>query len=266
MTETPLEQVDQTDLLDNPNIIGTSATTEGTRNTQPEEKFRAIFMRYTEFNNQFPIHIEHTRASKQPSGVNEWKFPDVVVVEWGSEVRREDSLRLDKDMLEIKRSLGEQPFKIRSVELKVALSLSTFRQNFFQCVSNSKWAHVAQLAIAGRVPDGILADEIRRLGTSYDVSVISFGLDSEVLDKFPSSDKILRMSDEEFEERIVSQIRTRVISSAKERETLDWEHIRDLRTQLNDFNELFAWVSYCLENKIPYTYKDYSKFKATYLS
>ena len=155
--------------------ISGELVSESTRQSQPEEKFRAIFMRYSEFNNQFPIHIEHTRASKQPSGVNEWKFPDVVVVEWGSEVRREDSLRLDKDMLEIKRSLGEQPFKIRSVELKVALSLSTFRQNFFQCVSNSKWAHVAQLAIAGRVPDGILADEIRRLGTSYDVSVVSFG-------------------------------------------------------------------------------------------
>ncbi|MBZ0298119.1 MAG: hypothetical protein K8J31_00150 [Anaerolineae bacterium] len=246
--------------------IEEAEATEAKRTQQREEKFRAIFIRYTELNNQFPMHIEHTKATRQPAGVNEWKFPDVVVVEWGSEVRRGDSLQLDHDMLEIKRSLGEQPFKLRSVELKVELSLSTFRQNFFQCVSNSKWAHAAQLAVAGRVPDGILADEIRRLGTSYDVAVVSFGLDTDTFENLPSADKILRMDDEVFEGEILSQISTKVISPGKERDSLDWEHIRDLRSQIDDFNQLFAWISYCLENKIPFSYSDYAHLKIRYLN
>ena len=118
------------------------------RDLQAEEKFRSIFMRHSERSNLFPMHVEHTRASARAAGVNRWKFPDVVLLNWGVGELTDQGYRLDPNLLQVKMSLGEQPFLLRSVELKVSLSLSSFRENFFQCVSNSKWAHGATLAVA----------------------------------------------------------------------------------------------------------------------
>ncbi|HEY5812407.1 MAG TPA: hypothetical protein VIT23_07120 [Terrimicrobiaceae bacterium] len=231
---------------------------ESTRSSQSEEKLRAVFMRYSELNNQFPIQIEHTKGTKQRAGVNKWKFPDVVVLEWEVGHMTDNGFRLERELLEVKRSLGEQPFRLLSVELKVELFLSTFRENFFQCVSNSKWAHSAQLLIGNKISDRTLAEELRRLGTSYDVSVISYGFEPGAIDFLPSADQIRDMSIAEFES-IAAKISVTRISSGKLRDTLDWEHIRDLRSQSEDFNKVFEWTAYCLEKKNPVTFRDYDK-------
>ena len=166
---------------------------------QREEKFRSLFMRWTELNNEFPMQIEHTRGVKQPIGINKWKFPDVVLVRWEVGEVTDRGFRLAKDLLEVKRSLGEQPFRLTSAELKVEISAGTLREAFFQCVSNSKWAHSAQLTVACKLSDELVAEELRRLGTSYDVSVVSFGLDSTFLDGLPTAEKLLDLSSKDFE-------------------------------------------------------------------
>jgi hypothetical protein len=134
------------------------------RELQLEEKFRSIFMRHAERSNLFPMHVEHTRAGTRAAGVNRWKFPDVVLLNWGVGEMTDQGYRLDPNLLQVKMSLGEQPFLLRSVELKVGLSLSGFRENFFQCVSNSKWAHGSTLAIANSIDDSTLSDELRSFG------------------------------------------------------------------------------------------------------
>jgi hypothetical protein len=231
---------------------------ESKRGAQPEEKFRAIYIRYSQLNDLFPLYVEHTRAAKQPSGVNKWKYPDVVTLAWEVGEVTDEGFRLAPDLLEVKRSLGEQPFRLTSIELKLELSLSNFREYFFQCVSNSKWAHNAQLAVACKVTDETLVAELRRLGTSYDVSIVTYGLDMKDFDGLPEADKILAVEDDEFE-AYADQLKITTISTGKPRETLDWEHIRDLRKQSPEFNQLFEWIAYCLEKKKPYGFDDYKR-------
>jgi len=137
-------------LTDAPN-----AKTKG-RAEQREEKFRALFMRWSEQEGEFPVHIEHTRGARQRAGINRWKYPDVVSVKWYDSTFNEAAAAgLDKTLTDLKRSLGEQPFRISSTELKVEVDAASLRESFFQCVSNSRWAHSSQL---GSGPIKFLAD------------------------------------------------------------------------------------------------------------
>jgi hypothetical protein len=228
------------------------------RDFQSEEKFRSILMRHSEQENEFPMHVEHTRASRREAGVNQWKFPDVVLLSWGVVGKMTDQgYRLDPNLLAVKTSLGEPPFSLRSIELKVALSLSTFREDFFQCVSNSKWAHSAQLAVANSVSDDTLSGELRRLGASYDVSIVSYGLSSALLESLPSASEILKMQQEDFDKQVAEKIALTRLSTGKERASLDWEHINDLRSLSPAFLRLFEWVAFCLAQKRAYSFDDF---------
>lgn len=74
--------------------------TVGGRDVQPEEKFRAFFLRHARLRSGFPVRVEHTAGSHQPAGVNKWKFPDVVVLDWEVGDQSEDGFVLDRALLE----------------------------------------------------------------------------------------------------------------------------------------------------------------------
>jgi hypothetical protein len=225
---------------------------ENRRDFQPEEKFRSLFMRWVQQEQQFPWHLDHTHAVKQQAGINKWKYPDVLVVNWDV---LNDEGRLDEAMLQVRQGLGDQPFRIISTELKVEVAASSLREVFFQCVSNSRWAHSAQLVIACEISDDRVAEELKRLGTSYDVSVFSFGLSAEMIAKLPPANKLRDMrevSDDEVE-NLLRDVRVETIASGQERDALDWEHIRDLQTQHPDIKAFFEWIAKCLEHKRAYT-------------
>lgn len=226
------------------------------RQFQREEKFRALFIRYATLNNEFAVHIEHTHAVRHSEGMNRWRFPDVVDLQWEVGVASNDGYQLAKDLLEVKRGLGEAPFTLKSVELKVRAVSTNLRESFFQTVSNSKWAHEALLVFAMAITDTSLAEELRRLGKSYDVSIISYGLSEEYLDSLPPADQMLQIDEGQFEQ-IASNIRITHIVSARKSETLDWDAIKDLRLQLADFNNIFAWLAYCLEKRTAYHFADF---------
>jgi len=135
---------------------GETGAVPGLRVSQAEEKFRAIFLRHSRISNRYPLSIEHTRAVHGAGGLNKWKYPDVVVLEWAVGEVTDDGYRLDPHLLDVKQSLGEPPFRMSSIELKVELRSSTFRENFFQCVSNSKWAHESHLVVAADLNDEVL--------------------------------------------------------------------------------------------------------------
>jgi hypothetical protein len=239
----------------------TSAAASEGRESQLEEKFRSIFMRYSERSNLFPMHVEHTHAARRAEGINKWKFPDVVLLGWGVGKLTDQGYRLDPNLLAVKMSLGEQPFSLQSIELKVPLSASTFRENFFQCVSNSKWADSATLAVANSIDDSTLSEELRRLGASYDVSVVSYGLSSEFLESLPNASDIRKMTDVDFDDRIAPRISLQRISSGKDREALDWGHIDDLSNLSPEFKLLFEWVAHCLSQKRAYSFEDFQKIQ-----
>jgi hypothetical protein len=181
---------------------------------------------------------------RQQAGINKWKYPDVVAVKWG--VLKDDG-GLDKDLLQVRQGLGDQPFRIISTELKVDVTPGSLREVFFQCVSNSRWAHSAQLAIACKITDEKVAEELKRLGTSYDVSVVSFGLSQEFLTALPSAESLLGSSEAAMEKHFAS-IKFETIASGQERDALDWEHIRDLQTQHPAMIDFFAWIARCLRD------------------
>jgi hypothetical protein len=222
----------------------------------PEEKFRALFMRYTELENRFAMRVDHTRAERAEAGVNKWKFPDVVLLDWDVGKVVDEGYRLDKNLLEVKRGLGEQPFRLTSVELKVALTLAGFRENFFQCVSNSKWAHHSLMAVAHPLDDMTLVEELRRLGTSYDVSIISYSLDPQRFQNLPTAEKITSMTDEEFDQ-VANLVKVSTVATGRQRPGLDWEHINDMRDRTKDYVVLFEWIAHCLKEGRAFSYADF---------
>ncbi len=226
------------------------------RSFQLEEKFRAFYLRYAALNDRFPVHIEHTAARRRSQGVNKWKFPDVIVLDWDAKASSETGVILDQAMLEVKRGLGEQPFHLSSLELKVDLSLASFREYFFQCVSNSMWAHSACLVIACSITDSLLEDELRRLGTSYGVSISTFGFSRDELAALPDATVILSMEDDSFE-KLFENRSENALASGNNRRSLDWDHIKDLKIQSSEFSSVFDWVAKCLQDRKPYSFKDY---------
>lgn len=232
------------------------------RDDQPEEKFRAVFMRYSELTSlQFPMRIEHTSAKKKEAGTNQWKFPDLVILGWGVVEPTEEGSKLDPILLAVKSSLGEPSFSLQCVELKVALTLSTHRESFFQCLSNSKWAHESVLAVAANVNDKTLRDELERLGASYDVSIVSYGLSEEKIGKLPNAKKIRDMPIGDFEQKIACQISISRIATGRKRTSLDWATISDLQTLSRDFKTLFEWIAHCLGEKKAFSFEDFSKIR-----
>jgi hypothetical protein len=230
------------------------------REGQLEEKFRAFYLRYVKLENGFPVRIDHLTAQRRQAGVNKWKFPDAVVLTWDVGDSAEAGFSLDRSTLEVKRGLGEQPFRLGSVELKVELSLSSFREFFFQCVSNSMWAHSALLAIACPISDALLANELRRLGASYGVGVTTFDFSRESLEKLPTATEIMALTDGDFEHLAATQ-RENTVSPGALRSHLDWEHIKDLKAQSSEFSEVFDWIARCLRDSKAYSVENYRSLR-----
>ena len=154
--------------------------------------------------------------------------------------------------------MGEQPFRLTSVELKVDLNLTSFRENFFQCVSNSKWAHHSVLGVAYPVTDTTLVEELQRLGASYDVTIVSYSLDAARLEEWPPAEQIMAMSDSDFDE-LAKSVKLSTIATGRQRPGLDWEHIKDMRDQTDDFVVLFQWIAHCLREGRPFKHADFSE-------
>lgn len=232
---------------------------------KPEEKFRAFYMRWQLREEKFPRYINHLQGERQVRGINKWKFPDVVLLDWEVASSNENGeFKIDVPLLEIKKSLGDSPFRLTSVELKVDASPSRIRENFFQCVSNSKWAHYAHLVIAESVDEDLIVNEIRRLGSSFGVFVVSFGFSPGTLNAMPDSEVISTMQEDDFE-RLISECKPNVktITSAPVREYLDWGHVEDLRANSSDFRSVFNWISKCLNDGNPYTFEKYEELMRT---
>ena len=236
------------------------------RDEQREEKFRSLFIRLAELDGKYALKIEHTEAVKRTRGQDIWKFPDAVILEWDRSVRDENPsangiFGLKRDILEVKRALGEQPFKLTSVELKPKVTFGDLRRDFFQCVSNSSWAHSASLVIASEIQDQVLAAELERLGSSFGVFIETYKLSEDFLENLPLAQTILKMKTDQIEQ-YAEKVERKSISRGNQKPGLDWSHIGDLKEQHSSFKKLFAWIAKCLVDRKAYPYREWESILA----
>jgi len=69
------------------------------------------------------------------------------------------------------------------------------------------------------------------------------------------------MTDSDFDSAIAPRIAVQRVSSGKDRPTIDWEHIRDMRSLSPEFRQLFEWVAFCLAQRRPYPFTDFDQIQ-----
>jgi hypothetical protein len=226
------------------------------RDQQLEEKFRALYMKWCEGKGQFPVLLNHNEGARRAAGLNRWKYPDVISVKW--EVLHPDNREMfDENAFDVMRGLGEPPFEIISAELKVELTSATVRPAFFQCVSNSRWAHEAQLVVASISDDKIVA-ELRRLGPSYHINVLTFGLSPDALQRLPNADKIRGMTTADVD-GLLRDVSVNEIAASTSDEQIDWDQLRDLQNQHDSIDDILEWIGRCLKDKQPHSFETWAR-------
>jgi len=154
--------------------------------------------------------ICHNKSEKKGAKVNEWLHPDIVGF----------SLETDgwaTETVGLFRETDSLPVSLYSFELKQSLSFGTLRENFFQAVSNSSWAHQGYLVAANINEDPEFRDELERLSTSFGIGVIKLD--------------------------VAQPSQSFVLFSARKKSQLDWKTINRLVSSNSDFKQFIQAVS-----------------------
>lgn len=149
-------------------------------------------------------------------GYNEWVHPDMVgfylpIEDWRPEV------------IEFNRLSDNNSIRLFSFELKRRLDKATYRESYFQAVSNSSWAHEGYLVAAEVLQDDDLLAELERLASSFGIGIIQ--LDVHDIDA------------------------STILYPARVKSALDWETINKLCEQNKDFQKFIQDVKIDFESK-----------------
>ncbi len=205
-------------------------------------KVRALYCRVAMADARFPFALT---PGASPEAL--WKYPDVALVDWElDEVAESGGFRLSRDLLELKMSLGVQPFSITSVRVAIAVSYDNVRELFFQALSGSRWAHTGELVVASRIVDEQLAEDLRRLGAQYGLGVSTLGVDLDKIDEIADGPAILRLDERQFETLQSRLVTRQKITSPRPSPMLDWRLIAEMRRDNDEFHDFFAWIERCL--------------------
>lgn len=169
------------------------------------------------FNRGRSIHtktIFHEKSQK--TGYNEWIHPDMV----GFYLPLDD---WKEDVIEFNRLSDNNLLRLFSFELKKSLTKATYREAYFQAVSNSSWAHEGYLVAAEITQDDELFSELDRLSSSFGIGIIH--LDPHDIDG------------------------SSILYPANDKEDLDWEAINKLCEKNPDFERFLQDVKIDLESK-----------------
>jgi hypothetical protein len=150
----------------------------------------------------------HHEPSKK-SGYSEWSHPDMV----GFSIPLED---WQPDVIAFNELIDRNALTLFSFEIKRTLTKGTYREAFFQAVSNSSWAHQGYLVAAEISEDDDLLTELERLASSFGIGIIQLQLDD------------------------LSE--SRVVYPARPKSNLDWETINKLCEQNQDFGDFLRSV------------------------
>jgi len=207
------------------------------------QKLRAVFAREAAGAGGFPFLFE-TSFEQSAALENVWKCPDAVVADWGGGEVSGDELLLNAGEMELKRTLAVPSCALSAVKFRLEVSPRTWREDFYQALSATRWAHSGELVIAASIADEQLADELRRLGTEHGLGIVTCGLDLEMLDELRPHYQIADMTAREFE-ALQQRFRRQRLTTARPR-LLDWRLTRQLRGENTEFEDLFRWLGHCL--------------------
>ena len=218
-------------------------------------KFRAVVQRYFESLHRFPLAFERS-FSHELAEANRWRIPDMVVVEWLVGEIDGESLRFNREELEVRRSLGESPLRVSGLKLRLEATYAALRKDLYQCLAASEWTNAGEMLVAAPIDDEQLVEEIRQFALKHGIGVTTFGLDADVLDDMPEPAAIENLLPREFD-AIQSLFRLRRISSSGIREGFDWEHVTAMQTENEDFGLFHQWISKCLLSRRALTAQEF---------
>ncbi|MCP5531761.1 MAG: hypothetical protein H7A49_14090 [Akkermansiaceae bacterium] len=217
-------------------------------------KFRAVVTRFYEINGRFPFAFRQAFGKDAPIA-NLWKYPELVLVDWETGGAPDEEMALDGTMLDFKQRLGIAPFRLHATRLRIQPSLQTFREDFYQTLAVSTWAHGGELVYAAPVEDEALADSLRRLSGLFGVGVTSFGLTPEALDELPRPANILNAHPRETE-AVMAKLDVNRIAAPRSRSHLEWSELGALRTESDEADKLVSWLTRCIDERRAEPFKE----------
>lgn len=207
-------------------------------------KFRAVIERIARDAGCFPFSFAHSFSEGAPFH-NVWRFPDLVIVDWLVAPQDGGSRRIEPAALARRRALGLPSCRLTAVKLRMEVDYQTFREDFFQSLSHSSFAHRGELAIAAPITDEQMADELRALGTQFGIGVTTYGLDAATIDGIPDASTILRMRERELD-ALQGKLNVHRLVSPRERSAGDWDILEQAAKENVDARSLVEWIDRCL--------------------
>lgn len=179
-----------------------------------ERDLHKLLVKFANIDSHFKAHLKtiyHENSKRKKGGFNEWLHPDLVGVYFPFEKD------LEKNALELQKTLSLSSTKLFSFEMKKNLNWSNLRQCYFQAVSNSSWAHEGYLVTFKIDDDSEFIDELRRLNNAFGIGIIK--LDAENIAE------------------------SEILFSAKAKDEIDWDTINRLLANNSDFDEFIQRVT-----------------------
>lgn len=193
-----------------------------------ERDLHPLLSRFISFNENFKAYtktIYHESSIKTKKGMDKWLYPDIVGVSF-------EYKDYQKELNKFIGKFNSLPIKIYAFEMKKHLSVSSFREYYFQAVSNSSWANEGYLvALDIDESDEELMDLMKRLSYSFGIGVIS--LNSQNVDE------------------------SVILARAEFRENLDYSVMNELSMKNPDFKKFLESVE---EFNIEKEYRSKSEF------
>lgn len=193
-----------------------------------ERDLHSLLTRFVFANDSFKAYtktIYHESSIKTKKGMDKWLYPDIVGVSF-------EYKDYQKELNKFIGKFSSLPIKIYAFEMKKHLSVSSFREYYFQAVSNSSWANEGYLvALDIDESDEELMDLMKRLSYSFGIGVIS--LNSQNVDE------------------------SVILARAEFRENLDYSVMNELSMKNPDFKKFLESVE---EFNIEKEYRSKSEF------
>lgn len=177
--------------IDSNHLSDTNGNENKKENDCIERSLHPLLVTFIKNNGNFAAFaktIYHENSTKETKGKNKWIHPDIVGISF-----EYIAWNFTNELRGFIQNFDRLPIKIYSFELKQELTMTNFRESYFQAVSNSSWANEGYLVAAEIKFDdaGALMSLIERTNQSFGIGVIHLNIenpeDSQIL--FPAQFK-----------------------------------------------------------------------------
>lgn len=217
-------------------------------------KLRVLASRYAEKNKITPalFHYEYSSGGNMKEFL--WKYPDASFVEWDLPHQNDSDTKISETG-KLKHQLGKSPFTLSAVKFFIDAESNDFREAFFHCLSNSKWAHRGEMIIAEKIDDEVILETLQLLGNEHGIRITSLGLSLQQMDEWPSASKMAQFKGPELE-ALLGAINPEVITHGTTRPSLDWKVLSELEEENENFQKLLVWLNTISKNQVVSPYPE----------